>query len=229
MTIRIGIPSAVQQSLISVGMVFVTGIVNGFGETATAAFGAASRVDQLAFMPALTISMAIATLAGQNIGANRYHRVRWIFLWGCLLSGGMTLAASILVVALPRVLLRIFTGDQAIIGLGADYLRIVGACYVFFAFMFVSNGIINGAGHTLVTTVISLVSLWVVRVPVAYWLSRRWGSINGVWYAIAISFGVSMLSSLGYYLSGRWRRPVLKPRAIPVTPAAVFGEETGEA
>lgn len=228
-TIRIGLPSAVQQSLISVGMVFVTGIVNGFGRDATAAFGAASRVDQLAFMPALTFSLAVSTLAGQNIGAERHHRVRQVFLWGCLLSGGITLAASLLAVSLPRAMLSIFTSDAGVIDLGAGYLRIVGSCYVFFAVMFVSNGVINGAGHTLVTTVVSLVSLWVVRVPLAYWLSRRLGRVEGVWYAIALSFGVSMLSSLGYYLTGRWRRPVARRRAAPATPAALFGEETGEA
>ncbi len=71
LTIRIGIPSAVQQSLVSVGLVFVISLVNDFGEDATAAFGAASRVDQLAFLPAMTFGMAVASLAGQNIGANR--------------------------------------------------------------------------------------------------------------------------------------------------------------
>jgi putative MATE family efflux protein len=228
-TIRIGLPSAVQQSLISVGMVFVTGIVNSFGQDATAAFGAASRVDQLAFMPAMTFSLAVSTLAGQNLGANRPHRVRQVFLWGCLLSGGITLTASLLVVSAPRAMVRIFTDDPTVINLGADYLRIVGACYVFFAVMFVSNGIINGAGHTLVTTAISLVSLWVVRVPLAYWLSRRLGSIDGVWYAVALSFAVSMLSSLGYYLTGRWRRPVVRRRPVPSTSADVFGDQTGEA
>lgn len=132
---------------------------------------------------------------------------------------------------MPGLLLRIFTSDAAVIGLGRTYLRIVGACYVFFAIMFVSNGIINGAGHTLVTTGISLVSLWVVRVPAALWLSRRLGGVDGVWYAIAASFAVSLLSSLGYYLTGRWRRPVGRrpPLPAPASPAAAFGKETGEA
>ncbi len=226
--IRIGAPAAVQQSLISVSMVFVIGIVNGFGKEATAAFGAGSRVDQLAFMPALTFSMAVSTLAGQNIGAGRYDRIRAIFLWGCLLSGGVTLVASILAVGVPQLLIRIFTPDAATIDMGADYLRIVGACYLFFAVMFVANGIINGSGHTLVTTIISLVSLWVVRVPVANWLSARTG-VNGVWYAMALSFAVSMVASLAYYLTGWWRRPVVRLRPAPATPEAVFGEETGEA
>lgn len=227
-TIRIGVPSALQQSLISVGILFVTGIVNGFGENATAAYGCVSRIDQLAFMPALTFSMAISTLAGQNIGANRHDRIREILKWGCILSVGVTTVCSILVVCLPRVLLRIFTSDQAVLDLGVDYLRIVGSCYGFFAIMFVGNGIINGSGHTLVTTAISLLSLWIVRVPMAYLLSRYMKSIDGVWIAISVSFAVSMLTSMIYYSTGHWRRPVAR-KSIAPSPAAVFGEETGEA
>ena len=227
-TIKIGVPSAVQQCVVSIGMVFVIGIVNGFGEDATAAFGAASRIDQLAFMPALTFSMAVSTLAGQNIGAAKHGRIRDIFWWGVLLSGGITLAASALAVSIPGILLHIFLTDHTVIRLGTEYLHIVGACYVFFAVMFVSNGIINGSGHTVVTTIISLVSLWVVRVPMAYALAHRLGSVRGVWYAMAASFLVAMTTSVAYYLSGRWKRPVIKRRAIPATPDAVFGEETGE-
>ncbi len=227
-TLRIGAPSAAQQSLISVSMLFLTGIVNGFGEDATAAFGAAGRVDQLAFMPAMTFSLAIATLAGQNIGANRPERVREILIWGCVLSGGVTLIASALAVALPRLLLRIFTSEQAVIDMGDDYLRIVGSGYLFFALMFVANGIINGSGHTMVTTLVSLVSLWVVRLPLAYTLSRHIG-ITGVWYSIPVSFFVSMVASMGYYATGWWRTPVFKgPRPAP-NPADLVGDQSGEA
>lgn len=231
-TLRIGLPAAVQQSLVSIGMVLVTGIVNGFGEVSTAAFGAGSRIDQIAFMPAMTMGMAISTLAGQNIGAGHHHRVREIFRWGCLFSGGITLLISAVTVAIPRALLQIFISDPAVIEPGVAYLHIVGGCYVLFALIFVSNGIINGAGHTLTTTVISLVSLWVVRVPVAYWLSRRMGSVVGVWYAIALSFGVSLIASMGYYLSGRWKRSLGKkppPGPAAPNPGEIFGHETGEA
>jgi putative MATE family efflux protein len=209
-TLRIGLPSAVQQSLVSIGMVFVTGIVNGFGETATAAFGAASRIDQIAFLPAMTFGMAISTLAGQNLGAGRQDRIREIFLWGCVFSGGITLVITAVAVAIPGALLSIFVTDDAVLQPGIAYLHIVGTCYLFFSLVFVANGIINGAGHTLTTTVISLISLWVIRVPVAYWLSRRMGSVQGVWYAIALSFAVSLAASMAYYFSGRWKRPLGK-------------------
>ena len=182
----------------------------------------------MAFMPAMTFSMAISTLTGQNIGAGRFHRIREVFLWGCLLSGGVTVVCSVLVVSLPHALLWLFTDAPAVIDIGVGYLRIVGCCYMFFAIMFVSNGIINGAGHTFMTTVFSLVSLWVVRVPVAIWLSKRLGSIDGVWYAVAGSFAVSMVASLAYYASGLWRRSIGR-KPMPPSPQAAFGEETGEA
>jgi putative MATE family efflux protein len=231
-TLRIGLPSAVQQSLVSIGMVLVTGIVNGFGEQATAAFGAGSRIDQIAFMPAMTFGMAISTLAGQNLGAGHHHRVKEAFVWGCLLSGGVTLVISVAAVAFPGALLRIFVKDPAVIEIGVSYLHIVGACYVFFALLFVSNGIINGAGHTLTTTVFSLISLWLVRVPGAYWFSRHTGRVTGVWYALALSFVVSVAVSMTYYFSGRWKRGLVqKAPAGPAAPnpAEVFGHETGEA
>ncbi|WP_044191577.1 MATE family efflux transporter [Hyalangium minutum] len=230
-TLRIGLPSSVQQSFISIGIVLVTGIVNGFGEVATAAFGAASRIDQIAFMPAMTFGMAISTLAGQNLGAGHHHRVKEIFWWGCLFSGGITLIISVVAVLFPEALLRIFVKDAPVLELGVSYLHIVGACYVFFALLFVSNGIINGAGHTLTTTVFSLISLWVVRVPGAYWLSRSLGHVRGVWYALSLSFLVSFFVSMAYYFSGRWRKPIAKKAPGPAAPdpAEVFGHETGEA
>jgi len=231
-TLKIGLPAAVQQSLVSIGMVLVTGIVNGFGEVSTAAFGAGSRIDQIAFMPAMTMGMAVSTLAGQNLGAGHYDRVREVFRWGCLFSGGITLVISAVAVTFPRALLRIFISDPAVIEPGVAYLHIVGGCYVLFALIFVSNGVINGAGQTLTTTVISLVSLWVVRVPGAYWLSHRLGDVTGVWYAIALSFAVSLVASMGYYLTGRWKRALGKkppPGSATPNPGEIFGHETGEA
>ncbi|EYF05377.1 MATE family efflux transporter [Chondromyces apiculatus] len=235
--LRIGIPASVQQSLGSLGMVMVTGIVNGFGEVSTAAFGAASRIDQIAFLPAINFGMAISTLAGQNLGAGHLDRVREVFRWGCLFSGTISLVISFVAAVFPEVLLRVFIGDPEVIQHGVAYLHIVGSCYVFFSLMFVSNGIINGSGSTVVTTLISLISLWVFRVPVAYWLSRAMNSELGVWYAISLSFLVSMVVSMGYYFSGRWKQALGKKKgpsssptdAKPVPdPGEVFVNEVGE-
>ena len=229
-TIRIGLPSAAQQMMVSISMVVVTGIVNQFGKPTIAAFGAATRgIDQWAFLPAMTFSMSVTTLAGQNIGAGRYDRVRSILLWGCLLSGGITLCVSAAAVGVPALLMRIFTDDAEVIRIGCGYLRIVGFGYVLFSVMFVINGILNGAGRTLVTAALTLLTLWIVRVPTAIVLCRMLGRVEGVWYAIVLSFSVAMLGSLGYYCTGWWRRPILR-KILPIqTSASMVGDQAGEA
>jgi Na+-driven multidrug efflux pump len=133
------------------------------------------------------------------------------------LSGGVTVLASILVVSMPQFLLHIFLDDHVIIQIGVHYLRIVGGCYIFFAIMFASNGIINGAGHTLVTTIISLIGLWIVRVPLAHFLAHRIGDETGIWIAISVSFLVAMVCSCSYFFSGRWKKSI--HRKIPENPA----------
>jgi len=93
--------------------------------------------------------------------------------------------------------------------IGVGYLRIVGSCYIFLAIMFISNGVINGAGHTMVTMVFSLLSLWLVRVPAAWLLTRTSLGITGIWMAIALSFVTSIIASLAYYFSGRWKKSTI--------------------
>lgn len=213
--LRIGVPSMVQQALVSLGMLFVTGLVNGFGAHCAAAFGIAMRIDQLAFMPAMAVGAAVSTLAGQNIGAHRYDRVAEVFRWGIIVSCGLTLVATVIAVAMPTWLISLFTRDADVVVTGAQYLRIVGFGYLLFAVMFASNGVINGSGHTGVTSVFSLIGFWAIRVPLATYLSRHMGSVEGVWYAVLVSIGVGAVISLGYYLSGRWKRPVVKSHTTP--------------
>jgi putative MATE family efflux protein len=208
--LRIGLPAMVQQSVVSVSMVVITSLVSGFGTVADAAFGAALRIDQIAFLPALTVGAATSTLAGQNIGARQFARVRWVYWWAMLLSGGISLVITGLAVGLPRIWLRAFLSDAEAISIGVGYLRIVGFTYVLYAAMFVSHGVINGAGHTTATTLISVITLWGVRLPLAAVLSEHLHAESGIWLGMLVSVGASMLLSQGYYFSGRWRKPVVR-------------------
>jgi len=208
LTVRIGIPSMVQQALVSIGLVVITSIVNKFGEQASAGFGAGMRIDQLAFMPLMSFGMAASTLTGQNIGAGHLDRVRKIFMWGVVLSCGVTLFPTLLAVFAPGLLLSMFTTDQQVILVGSGYLRVIALGYMLLAVMFLGNGVVNGSGHTMVPTVISLIALWAFRVPLAEYLASATGRPDGIWYAIVISNAVGMTLSVGYYYSGRWKRPV---------------------
>jgi putative MATE family efflux protein len=217
---KIGFPSIVQQSLISISSMFVSAFVNSFGAAAANAFGAALRVDMFAFMPAMTMSMAVATLTGQNLGAGRPQRIKNVFRWGIIMTSSITILISVIVVVFSKFILIMFgLGDDAkAMEIGIDYLRIAGSCYIFFAIMFISNGVINGAGHTMITMIFTLLSLWLVRVPLAWFLSKTSLGTTGIWISVASSFFVTMIISLAYYYSGRWKKTAVIKIPAPVGP-----------
>jgi putative MATE family efflux protein len=208
--VKIGFPSMLQQSMVSLGLATITGIVNSFGATATAAFGAAGRIDTVSMFPAMSIGMAVSIICGQNIGAGEYGRVRQVFRWGMMMTAASSLFFMIFYLTIPKLLLSAFLSDQAVLDIGANFLRIVGPGELFFAIAFVSNGVINGAGHTRITLLFTTIALWGVRVPAILLLSKTALGVNGIWIGTVIGYFTSMLLSLIWYFSGRWTRKVLR-------------------
>lgn len=221
--LKVGLPAAVQQGLAAFGFLFVTGIVNSYGASATAAFGAALRIDQVALLPAMGFGVAVSMMAGQNIGAQKFDRVREVFRWGLVISGGVTLVGTVAVLALPGLLLRSFLNDAEAIRMGTTYLQVIGPCYMLFAVWFVSGGIINGAGRTMVTTLVTVLALWVVRVPLALTLSHHFHRVEAVWVSSAVAFAVGMLASLIYYYTGRWKKSVIPSESAATIDEIVVG------
>lgn len=206
-TIKIGIPAGVQQLLVSLGGLVLMAIINKFGSTVVAAYGAGMRIDQFMFMPSMSTSLAISALVGQNMGAGKHHRVGETVRWGAILTAAITGVVTLIVLLVPRAVLSPFTADADVLAIGARYLRIVGLSYIPFSLMFAVNGVLRGAGDTFPTMLTTLASLWIVRVPLAKILSGipSLGS-TGVWIAMAISPVVGLTISYIYYLTGRWKR-----------------------
>ncbi|MBO8140786.1 MAG: MATE family efflux transporter [Firmicutes bacterium] len=213
----IGLPAGLQSTIVSFSMVVVAALVNTFGAQVVAAFGAAGRLDQFAFLPAMSISLAVTALVGQNLGAGRQDRVREIVRRASVLTVLITGAISVLAISWPTVLMRLFTEDSTVLAEGARYLRIVGLNYVPLALMFILTGVLRGAGDTVASMAISFVTLWIVRLPVAWLLSYGlgWG-VTGTWWAIVISTILSLLLHWWYYRTGNWQRKVVvRPRLSP--------------
>lgn len=208
--IRIGLPAGLQQTVVALGQTVVMTLVNSFGATVVAAYGAASKIDSLSLLPSMSIGFATSSLAAQNIGAKKYDRVRDVMKWSSILSVSISILTIILVYVFPRPLLMLFTNDNQIIENGTIILKIFGLAYIPFGLMWVFNGIIRGAGDTLITMFFSIFSLWLVRLPLAYYLSKHTplGS-NGIWTAISISMTLSCLISMLYYKSGRWKKSIV--------------------
>ena len=210
---RVGIPSALQHTLISSAMLVVTTLVNSFGATVVAAFGAAQRVDQFVFLPAQSVSLAVTALVGQNLGAGREDRVREVVRNAAILSGCLAATMTLFVWTEGAALMRIFTDDAAVIAEGMRYLRTVGLGFVPMALMFVASGTLQGAADTVPPMIFSLFTLWGVRVPVAWYLAYRAGlGSGGIWWGLTTSFVLGMMCQWTYYFTGRWRRKVVARR-----------------
>ncbi len=214
-TLKIGLPAGIQQMVVSLGITVMTGIINSFGTDTVAAFGAASKLDQFAHMPAMSLGMAVSALTGQNLGAGKPERVKKVYKWGSILTASITAVIAVCAIAIPKFFLRIFINEPYVLEIGSAYLRIVGFSYIPFSLMFVTNGILRGAGDTFPTMVFSIISLWLIRLPLARYLSSL-DSLgrNGVWIAMGTSSFISMLLSQIYYMTGLWKKKNVIQRQV---------------
>ncbi len=205
---RLGVPSGAQMVVIHAGTTVILSLVNSLGAHAVAGFGAAQRLDHLILLPAVALGTAITAMAGQNIGAGHWPRISQITRAGIIYTTSiMLLLATVLYIwAQPLVLL--FIQDEASVDFGTRYLRTVAFFYPFIGLNFVFNSVVRGAGAMFAVLVLNIISLWILRVPLAYGATALIGD-NGVALGIGISFVISSLFSLGYYRWGGWRNRVL--------------------
>lgn len=153
----------------------------------------------------MNLSIAVSTFVGQNIGANRMERVRQGLRASLWMGVGFSILISALILLAGRNLLGLFTQDPAVIAAGLRYFHIAAGFYIVFGVMFVLSGLFRGAGNTLVPMALTILSMWLVRVPVARMLSRRIGP-DGIWWSFVIGWGVGLILCAGYYYTGRWKR-----------------------
>ena len=204
-SLKIGLPTSVQQCAIALGLIALLGIVNSFGTNTLTAYGAAGKIDTIITQAILTLSGALAAFCGQNIGAGRLDRVKkgvQFTMYTNIALGLLTFAAVYL---FGNEMMRIFTKDIDVVAIGKEYLLIIGGFFIVHGALNVYNGALRGAGDTLFPMITSLVCLWLIRIPLAYYLSS-WLGRNGIWWAIGISITIGLLVTFVYYKIGFWKR-----------------------
>ncbi len=211
---KLGLPMSVQQTLLSVMFLFVTFLINGFGEAAVAANGIIGRIDSFAFMPSFAFSGAISTVTGQNLGALRFDRARQTLWWGTLFNAAIAAVVSVAVFAFVPVLASIFLdpGEAAaaeVVRLAVECERVAVWTYVLFSVMHANNGFINGSGGTFFIMVLTIVTQYVVRMPLAYVLSQTALGMKGVYLAMYATPVISVAFSSWYISRGKWRRRLI--------------------
>lgn len=208
--VRLGIPAGIQQTVVALGGSVVVRTVASFGTTALAVYSMGSKVDSIAMMPSMSLSIAVAAMTGQNLGAGREDRVRELVRTSLLLILVLMAIFALFVAAFPELLIGIFTDETVLFGPGAVYIRALALAYVFFGVIFVLGGVFRGAGAMIVPMFISVFSLWMVRVPLAIVFSQslRFGP-PGIWWGVTISSAIGALAHAVYYWRGTWSRNLL--------------------
>lgn len=205
--LRIAIPSTLQQSIVSIGMMLVQSVVNGFGEAVLAGFSAAMRIESICVVPLSAMGNAVSTFAAQNIGAGKRERA----VKGYRVSYGL-LAVFALVIMLTLELfhtpiIESFLGEDIsaeALHTGVDYLKFMGFFFILLGLKMSTDGILRGAGDMKVFTFANLLNL-TIRVVFSYVFAPVMG-IQAVWIAVPVGWAANYLVSFARYRTGKWKK-----------------------
>lgn len=191
--LAVGIPASVAQGMLSLSLFVYNSIAMNFSEDAVAALGLGFRVDSLAFLPGLGISIATITLIGQNFGAGRLDRVRKAYFAALANAFALMAFMGLIFSIFPQHVLRVFSADPEVAAYGIEYLRTIPRFYGFLGIGFISSSAFQGIGQGYPSLLVNFIRLGVVGVPLSYILTRTQLGVNGLWWAIALSdvaFGI---------------------------------------
>ncbi len=205
--VKVAIPSIVQQSIVSIGMLLTQSAVNRFGSSALAGYSAGTRLESLCIVPMIATGNAMSTFTAQNLGAGRPERVRQGYraAYGIIIGFGVLLIAVSQLYYAPILSAFVEQGESAVaFETGTAYFRFIGFFFSFLGFKAITDGILRGAGDIKIYMLANLINL-AIRVAVAQLCSPIWG-IELIWYAVPMGWAANYLISYLWYRTGNWKR-----------------------
>lgn len=213
MLIKLGLPSSVQQVVVSFSFLTLTALINSLpnADIASACQGIGGKVNSFAILPALAMSSAVSSMAGQNIGAGDTKRAKKTMLTGIGISFAISMVVFAVVQLFPQQIVSLFDTNEEVIKVGADYMRFIALDYIFVPFVFCMNGLAIGAGYTNFALFNACFSSIFVRVPLAYLIVNFTDlGFNGIGLAMGIASSASVIVGAIYVASGKWKNPKIK-------------------
>ena len=207
---KIAIPSIIQQSIVSIGILLTQSAVNRFGSSALAGYSAGMRLESLAIVPMIATGNAISTFTAQNLGAGQKERVRQGYRTSYLIILSFSAILLIATQLFYRPILSAFLDVESspvAYSTGSSYLRFIGFFFCLLGFKASTDGVLRGAGDVGVYMAANLVNLS-IRVAVAQLCSPLWG-IEFVWYAVPLGWGTNYIISYLWYRTGHWEKKTL--------------------
>ena len=209
---KIALPSILQQSIVSIGMMLVQSVVNSFGSQTLAGFSAAMRIESICIVPMAAIGNSISSFTAQNIGAQKKDRV----VTGYHAANKMVIFFAVLLCLTLELFARPITllflgneGTSTAIETGQSYLTFIGCFFCLIGFKMSVDGLLRGAGDMKMFTIANLVNLF-IRVFLCVTLAPKFG-IAMVWYAVPVGWFANWAISFAQYKTGKWRNTLCKP------------------
>lgn len=207
-TIRLGIPLSMQFSLVAISCMALQRVVNSYGAIVVAAFTAVGRVEQLLHQPYGTLSAALSTYCGQNLGANEMERIRQGFRKSLLIMGIFSIIMLPIMQFGSEGIIKIFVDDPQVIYYGAEALRITSWFYLFLGIINMARGILNGVGDALFALINGGVEVVIRIILPVVMTGISFIGVWGIWWSTGLSWLISAAFCVWRYAS--WKKKNFK-------------------
>ena len=204
----VAIPSILQQSFVSVGNIFIQGLVNTFGEIIVAGFSAAGKLNTFTITTLTALGNSMSSYTAQNIGADKTERIKSGVKSLYIISFIITLPLFILFFFCPQVMMKIFvnSGDVEIINSGVEFLKTVSPFYLFISIKLIIDGVLRGSG-VMKMFMVSTFSDLLLRVVLCYTLTPIFNE-SGIWYSWPAGWLLATAISCIFYFTGIWKKNI---------------------
>ena len=207
--LRVGLPMALQQSIVSCGFLFLQKLVNYYGESMIASYTVASRMENILMIPILGIQSTMATYAGQNMGAKLPERVSRGLGQGVLVSLFMTLVLCAGQIVGISLIIGAFRLDEAAAEICRQHLFASAVAIPIFAVYFPANGMFQGVGEGFHATFYALMALG-LRVVFAYSLHKTAAfGYTAIWWSQAMAWTLTLIVCYAHFFRGKWKEKSL--------------------
>lgn len=204
---KIAIPSIIQQSIVSIGMLLVQSVVNGFGSSVLAGYSAGTRIESICVVPMIATGNAVSTFTAQNLGAGKPERVKKGYHAGLGMIAVFAVIICVVLQCFHGEIIRAFLngdGGADAFQTGNDYLYFISWFFVLIGCKAVTDGVLRGAGDVNVYMAANLINL-AIRVLFANLCAPVFG-VQAVWWAVPMGWAVNFLISYVWYRTGHWRK-----------------------
>lgn len=204
----VAIPSILQQSFVSVGNIFIQGLVNTFGDVVVAGFSAAGKLNTFTITTLTALGNSMSSYTAQNVGANKIDRIKKGVKSLYFMSFAITVPLFIMFNFFPDLMMRIFVSqsDLAIIQSGIAFLKTVSPFYLFISIKLIIDGVLRGSGAMNIFMVSTFSDL-LLRVILSFALSPIFAQ-QGIWYSWPIGWLFATVISCVFYFTGMWKKKI---------------------